>query len=187
MREEPEIETHDTVTISELQNLPEDVVLRSWRAYSLALDSSAPTGMHYDKTSRLLTALGTSFKCAQMFSSDDKIFFGELTGNIEAQEVMKRQAAEFFLSAGGPQEGFRSLRAQTAKAVATFCKGQSEMCKEDAGLSRDPVPDSCQRPTIFCTKALACAVPQSSTKAPLLDGEWYLYCKERRYHVALPP
>lgn len=172
MREEAEVEILDVISLAELQELPEDVILHSWRGYALPLDSSDKASMQFDKTSRFLAAIGTGFKCAQMLASEQKVFFGELRGNKEAEELVQKLAAEFFLSPGGPQDGFRALRAETTKAVAAFCRGKGSACEVNAPVAPGFVPDTCERPQVFCTRALACAEAHSKKKMPLLDGEW---------------
>ncbi|CDI86692.1 hypothetical protein, conserved [Eimeria praecox] len=175
-REEAEIEVQDTITLSELESLPEDVIINAWRSYSLSVDSSEEGGMHFDRTNRFLAAVGTGFRCAQMFLNDQKIFFGELKGNKAAEEVIQRLAAEFFVSPGAPPDGFRALRAEATKAVVHYCKGKANICKvaDTTELASNPLPDSCERPTVFCTQALACAEARSNDKRILLDSDCLL-------------
>ncbi|XP_026191167.1 uncharacterized protein LOC34617508 [Cyclospora cayetanensis] len=160
-REEADIEVHDVITLSELEAVPPKAIIQFWREYALSLDSSTGTGMRYGKVARLLTAIGTGFRCAQMFANDQNSFLGGLRGNSAAQENIQRLATEFFLSPGGPQEGFRGIRAAATKSIATFCRGRGSVCKKLEVASTEPVPDSCHRPMVFCTRALACAEPSN--------------------------
>ncbi|KAL8437477.1 hypothetical protein ACSSS7_000900 [Eimeria intestinalis] len=93
LRREAAVDVIDVISLEELRNLPQDVILTSWRDYALPLDSSDPAGMRYDRTRRFLTAIGAGFKCAQMFSSAQKVFFGAMKGNKEAEEFVQRSLA----------------------------------------------------------------------------------------------
>ncbi|KAL8446402.1 hypothetical protein Emed_004856 [Eimeria media] len=174
VRREAAIDVIDVISLGELRNLPEDVIVTSWRDYALPLDSSDPAGMQYDKTRRLLTAIGAGFKCAQMFSSAQKVFFGAMKGNKEAEEFVQRLAAEYFLSAGSPQESFRAMKVEATKAIATFCRGRRNKCKVSPNTKTDTVPDTCSRPLVFCTKALACANAKNSSRASSLNADCVL-------------
>ncbi|KAL8273426.1 hypothetical protein Esti_002671 [Eimeria stiedai] len=124
LRRDAAIDVIEVISLGELRNLPKDVILTSWRDYSLPLDSSDPAGMQYDKTRRLLIAIGAGFKCAQMFSSAQRVFFGAMKGNKEAEEFVQKLASEFFLSAGSPRESFRAIKLEATRSIATFCHGR---------------------------------------------------------------
>ncbi|KAL8444563.1 hypothetical protein Emag_005459 [Eimeria magna] len=173
-RREAAVDVIDVVSLGELRNLPEDVILTSWRDYSLPLDSSDPAGMRYDKTRRFLTAIGAGFKCAQMFSSAQKVFFGAMKGNKEAEEFVQKLAAEYFLSAGSPQESFRAIKLEAKRSIAAFCRGRRNKCKVSPNTTPAPVPDTCSRPLVFCTKVLACANAKHSSKASSLNEDCLL-------------
>lgn len=129
--------------------------------------------MNYDKSTRLLTALGAGFKCSQRLLEEPKIFLGEVRGNKEAEEVLEKLAADYFLSPGAPQDGFRALRAEVSKVVGIFCHKRGNECSVNLQPHPESGTDTCEAPRIFCTRALACAEKHSRGKLLNLDGQLF--------------
>lgn len=172
--EEVEIETQDTINLSDLSLLSEDVIITGWRNYSFSIDSMNKEATHFNKTHRLLAAVGTGFRCNQMFLSDQTTFFGEIKGNKTAEEILQRTAGEFFVSPGAVPDGFRSLRAEATLSIQSYCRGKANICKVDQYTPQQEkhrIPDTCTRPTVFCTQAMACAEASDKEKRIVLDSK----------------
>ncbi|PFH36752.1 hypothetical protein BESB_049440 [Besnoitia besnoiti] len=103
-----------------VESLPDLFFLKNWLSFSICMDNGED-GLEFSGTYRLATAIGTSLKAAQRFSTESYLMHGPIRGERTVTAAFNRMAVEYFIGVGGVHDSAKTLVEHMVTAVLHTC------------------------------------------------------------------